>query len=46
MTHTASPNKTTEYTQPKLCDGCKKLFYAKSTWNGVNVKCPRCSHIH
>lgn len=43
---TASATRTGDYTQVKRCDGCGRAFWAKSTWNGVQVKCPHCAHIH
>lgn len=45
-TYTASPNRTSEYTEVKRCDGCGRAFWGKRFWNGVSVRCPHCSRVH
>lgn len=45
-TKTASPERKGEYTEPKRCDGCKRAFWTKASWDRVWVKCPHCGHVH
>lgn len=45
-TKTASASRTTQYTQPKKCDGCRRAFWIPRNWNQVTVKCPHCHHLH
>jgi hypothetical protein len=42
MTKTASGHKTGDFTEPHPCSGCRKVFYAKASWNRATVRCPRC----
>lgn len=45
-TVTASASRTGDYTQVHKCAGCGRAFWAKASWNRVNVKCPHCSHLN
>lgn len=45
-TKTASPYRTSSYTNVKKCDGCGRAFWTRSDWNRVSVKCPHCSRVH
>lgn len=46
QTQTASSSRTSDYTEAHSCRGCHRVFWAKRSWNGVNVKCPHCSAIN
>lgn len=45
-TETASASRTSDYTEAHRCRDCRKTFWAKASWNGVNVKCPHCGQIN
>lgn len=45
-TCTASTSRQGDYTQPHRCAGCGRTFWAKSTWNRVAVRCPRCGRLN
>lgn len=46
MTVTASRTRTSEYTEAHSCRGCRRAFWAKSSWNRVTVKCPHCGVLN
>ncbi len=42
MAETGSSSRTSEYTDVHKCSTCGRAFWAKASWNRVNVKCPHC----
>ena len=46
MTVTASGNRTSDYTEAHRCRGCRRAFWGKRSWSGVQVKCPHCGTIN
>ncbi len=48
MSQTASAHRTRDHTQVHRCRSraCGKAFWAKASWNRVQVRCPHCGTIN